>query len=726
MNEFIICAILVVLTTITFASKQRPENSATSILNFIKVHDSDFHIGVQKDIVLVLGITDSGASTLTALITGVELESIEMDNSQNGYCIVDTNEEFCKINGTTIIPNLMIDEQNGVSFYDCPAFGYSRGVKEDLTTSFTTEKLLDFAESVKFLFTISYSSFEVDNGDGLGFLDLVRYATTMIKDIEKYRDGIALVVTRISMADGESDADKIEIVASFLRLIKENLESEIPKELASGEEPASKQKIQFIDILLEKNENGYARIRVLRHPDMAGPLSEMPLIQNEKASILNMVSKNLRYIQKESNDFRFTISNNTKVCIDDVVDGLKDKLIADFNTIDSDIKRFILQKEKLSAGSVNKSMGALSMINGNLSEIISMEPTKFVKQLTHVVDTLDISVSSRIFNRFCNYVDFLDFVQLFSKNNFMMPIEILNQIADQRAYLNESQLWYNFMIDLSDKLSKYRVQQQSKNFDGNRILNLEINDQNEDKMVSALDIQSQLDHVDPEIYPKIQYLHVNTYKLKLLQGIWSQSMLPITKDCSSDGNLLIVKGFNVLISDILDSECWSNAAHIEIFAMNKVFLDADIKRPSIYLSIISPAWEIVLNNGASNRQINLRGADSPNYNSSAREGISYPNVNETRKNVKYPEKGENGMAGVRGGSGGNFFGIGWSINDNQLVLNVNGGDGGNGQDGGNGNFLFYFHFKSMRIDWLKWLTNFRFGWKRWRRTTENNGHSSFN
>lgn len=162
------------------------DDSVSAILDYIKIQDKNLVLATQSDVVLVLGITGSGKSTLTLLLTGAELEAKEIDGAEGSFLIVDKNN---KISGTstttskTIVPDLMIEEMNGTAFYDCPGFGDSRGAKIDIAATFAIRKLLNFAESFKFIFTASYNSMQVAIGDRLDFMELTRYATNIVMQL---------------------------------------------------------------------------------------------------------------------------------------------------------------------------------------------------------------------------------------------------------------------------------------------------------------------------------------------------------------------------------------------------------------------------------------------------------------------------------------------------------------------------------------------------------------
>lgn len=684
MIVFILLSIFSVLNVIPvlLATSTERESEVLSILDYVKEQDENFHVGSQKNVIMVFGAAGSGKSTLTSLITDADLESVAI---KNGFRIIDRDNNIDNLDNentpTAVIPNVMTDEQNGVTFYDCPPINGFNDVNKELAGTFAIRKLLNFAESIKFLFAMSMNP----NHNSHDILNLVQFATGLIKDIEKYCDAIALVVTNVpnkSMeGDDQDDGMEIESIAELVRQTKNDLVKRAQFEtISSDEKQAIDRQILFLDILLTKNLNEYPKIGMLRSATHAGPLTEMPLIQREKSIISNIVNKNLRFVYKEDTDFGYVISAKSKGYVDDIVKVLNGKLVAEFDVINSDIRRFLLQKEKHTSNSLNESIAAVSLIDQKLSQIISTEPIQFAMQLTSFVDTLAVSLSSRNFNKFLDWIKFADFVQLFGKNELQIPMQISSKIDTQREYLRDSQLWYSFLIQIRDKLSEYSAQ--STELDQGLLMNLTINGENTERIVSDLEIQSTINQIDANIYSTIQHLHVNPFKLKLLQGIWGQSLQRPSKKCSSDGKHLIVEGFNVRISDVLQSDCWGIATEIEVFALNKLFLDADIDRASIYLSIISPVWEIVLNDEQS-RRIKLIGNDGEVYSSHAK-------------------RGEHGVPGMPGSRGGQFFGIGWAINDHRLEINVNGGKGGNGQDGGQGTcqsifqtFLFGLNFSFL-------------------------------
>lgn len=136
--------------------------------------------------------------------------------------------------------------------------------------------------------------------------------------------------------------------------------------------------------------------------------------------------------------------------------------------------------------------------------------------------------------------------------------------------------------------------------------------------------------------------------------------------CSS--NKIMVKGFDIKISEVLAMECIGTAKFIEIFALNKLIIDADIDKEGFnaQLSVIAPTFEII-----GRRKMNLNGGSGESH-SSPQAHLSIGN-------------GRDGKPGNPGGTAGSLLVIGEKfINEKQCEIHVNGGSGGAGQDGGAG------------------------------------------
>lgn len=182
---------------------------------------------------------------------------------------------------------------------------------------------------------------------------------------------------------------------------------------------------------------------------------------------------------------------------------------------------------------------------------------------------------------------------------------------------------------------------------------------------------------------KMQYFHAvkNTfldYELAQVEG------------ASSD--VFRVAGNNVKMSEVWKRAQRNGVKAIDVFAMNRVFLDETIQANGVKLTIVAPMWEV----GSSDVvTVSLNGQDG--------EDLA-PAVNSQALS----DNGTSGRQGNPGRPGGHFFGVGDVFLKPELLrIEANGGDGGDGQDGGRGNEKVLLYRNSCEI--ISALVRFRWG-----------------
>lgn len=631
------------------------QNKVEPIFEFVKSNAEKIEFCDKKKIVIVMGDTGAGKTTLVSLITKQELRS-EQPTALEEYIIKDPNNQLISGLSTTVsktmIPNLMVHETTNTTYYDCPGFNDSRDVSHDISVSYFTRKLIKRASAVKFVFVIPYNSVKIANGNRHGFLNLAKHATTFIKNIDKYKDGIALVVTMVPPVN-KNDQKIIDVIASFLSDARAHLNKKISEIQSEVKKKVVERKIKFITILLKENDDRqFERIAILRLPNQTGPVAGMGMIQTERRYIKNMIHERLRYVKKEDSDFGYTVSDEYKDEIHQLVEHMELCLINDVKCIGSEFKRFYLDKEK----NIVDMQELKNMFLNAYQKVLHVEYDQlilFKNKLVNTAATLNIELSASNRKRFSDDIELINFLQCVSNLSLSSLFHISEGLTDLKAYLKESCHWYNFLLALHDHLSAYDVQKNAAAYFPRR-----------DKIIKFglnIDLEELSRDIGCEVYYMVKGITLNCYKLNTLKLVLNQALDNSLKiECSSD--TLTVKGYNVKISDI---GLWKDTVKfVEVFALNNLFIDADIIKigQNAQVSFIAPKWYII-----GDRQINLNGEDGEPHSESPLE------------------RAKDGVPGKPGGAAGNFLGIGKkSFCDQYLKIYMNGGKGGPGQDGAKG------------------------------------------
>lgn len=795
---FILCCFIAISVA---TNDQTDSKSIQAIYDFLEECSTNFTLGEQKDVVVVLGNTGSGKSTVTLLLIGAKLIAVETIEGSGDFVIKDEKNIISppeqSTQSQTLIPNLNIDKEANTSYYDCAGFEDSRGVAHDLSVTYLIQKLLKFAHSVKFMFVIPYSSVKV-GGDRHDFKKLARHATALIKNIDKYHDAIAMIVTKADtkIANGQIVPDEkiIESVGVFLNQTKMSL---------NGENANAKINMEkFIDILLQKQNNAFNRIQIVRSPTEAGSFNEMTFPKQEKHAIKMMLENTLKYTITENDDFGFSISAESmlivyelfieleRILINDVIsigdeihdfyaneltqiddkpqliinlmsgyeylshvtandldlfkqqlinatavlqinistinlnnfdrhieyvhfltsvsdvqlstnfqisDGLKNvteymiaateqyklellievkaNLAQDVLNINNEIKSFYLEKEMKTFDINNLNEFMVSQFNV-LSMVTSKEPAEFYNQLVTAVNSLHIKISTDTLKLLFKHIEMVQFLE--TLNNFT-HIQIENGLSTSMQYLSGAKDWYQFSVKLQNDVSQYNVQQNLAGFNVNAMVEnlnkliIQIDTNNTEMLFKDTGIKEFVDRVNGLNNAGMENLKINSIKLKSLKNLLQRSMItPIDSSCTANG--LIVKGYNIKMSEVVNIKCDSTLT--KIIAINKIFIDANVKKPETQFQIISPNWEII-----GDHTFELPGLNGANYDSPPPQAAAGMPGSPGAPGI-------HGEPGRPGHQGGHFFGIGSTfISGQTLKIISNGGLGGNGQDGGNGNYF---------------------------------------
>lgn len=477
----------VIIFTITFCAVQisnclpNPNSNNISendliskILQFWKEQDSQLNFGSKKDIVIFLGDTGTGKSALISLLTGDDLESVETYDGSETFRIIDKLGRVSQnstILSKTLFPELIPDKESDVVYFDCPGFEDTRGIKYEITTAYLIRKLLESANSVKFVFVIAQNSV-LDGGDRRGILNLARNGNSLVKNIEKFSDGIGLVVTKVEnvakMSKGKmvfvNDDTTLAGIRMFLSRAKHDFEILNRNNSDSAMDRQNNEgAIKLIEILLRNGTNGTPRIGLFRKPLETGSLNKMSTFGEERKSIKMMINQNLQYVPKDSNDFGFTLSAQSKLQANSLINEIGNRLKSDIISIGDEIVSFYSIQEEQSMYEIRSSVGPsnsgdfssdkdkhcskllllyneASLLNNRLTETVEADAQLFLKRFVSEVKASKIRQTTELLTNIQKYMEYIQFLinltKYFGWGSSELSSTILNAIQKMEKHLN--------------------------------------------------------------------------------------------------------------------------------------------------------------------------------------------------------------------------------------------------------------------------------------------------
>lgn len=632
----------------------------------------------SRDIVLIAGSVQASKTALISHLTDPNLiagdSSVHVDARSNFRDDNDnqTNDLATHCNDTdAIIPQLTSDKLNGIDYYNCPSVGAQQTIEHEILAMESAKKLLDCSQRrMKLVFTINLPPnrmFEVSRAD---FLSLAEQATTLLKNITEFRNSIMLVVTEFqdfyTNTEGQyqfiDDQNMTVRVATFLQRVKHSLDTTN----RWYTEHVKAKLIEFIDILLQTQEDEYIRIGISRLQLHDSAARNFELLHAEKLRIISILNYRLAYIDVSPADFNTAISTEMENLIRRRIVDVQNRLSQDVNSIDLAIKEFYASKEA-HMSDVFTFDNEISKASLKLSTRIRPDQSKpFIGQIAGIINELNVTIADHYIEQFARHTDYIDFLnnvtatESTNRQRAFIPISPLKSTI---KYLNDIKKWYSFVIKLSTAMDRYTAQQDITMMDVSDLLgNCTIFGENiggasiNVNTIALSEFSAKIG--SSSIFRTVANMTVNGHMLNALKMAVGWAYKPVELECT--GTKLTAFGYNVKISDLTSEECMKSASIIEIFAWNKLFIDADIEKMGqrAQVTFIGPTWEII-----GERRVILSG-----------ENAQAPAEAASRTNA-------NGEPGLPGGSSGHFLGIGNTFtNAQQLEVVAVGGKGGDGQN----------------------------------------------
>ncbi|CAL1285800.1 unnamed protein product [Larinioides sclopetarius] len=432
------------------ADEEKGDNVVKETLELLEKGEKEIKLDEKyKDVIMILGNTGSGKTTFIQWIAGdnSKLISKETEEGSGEYIIEGPGISNSTLKSETIFPELVIDAATNAAYYDCPGFSDTQGTSREIAETYFIKKVLDFLESLKMVFIINHSSVRkgVDRQD---FMKLLRHVTDLVKDIKKFEHSIAMVATKVDnqyiKQGGDivlvGDDKVIAAIAGFLQEVKQYLEDNLKlSNLIDIEKRFYENAIKFVEILLEKQGQNYPRIGIFRRPDMPGPVSNIPLLQEGKQHIGKILHEKLNLTSKHNEDFGYTVSEKTKNEINEIVEEMNKNLWSRLSNISGSIREYCENLVVQVRNKIHSFLSEVTVVDANPSEA-KVSRHKFINALNS---------TSELVNKTSNLANPEELAVIvnttISNLDIAIPEEDILYIANQANY-------FNFLQTVSDKI----------------------------------------------------------------------------------------------------------------------------------------------------------------------------------------------------------------------------------------------------------------------------------
>lgn len=376
-----------------------------SVLSLICEGEKQITFRPGVEVVALIGRTGASKSTLVEILAEVHQgHGLVL----NGEDVITEQNDTSSTRSKTLIPIWFYNNRTNTLFLDCPGFEDTRGPDYDIAVAHFNQLLLNKVHRVKFILVEAYRNV-VKGGERNALTTLLHHVTGIIKNIEKFRDSIALFASKAESS--ESDELIIKDIAKFLSQARADPDRD-------GDE------IKLIDILLDQQPNGgsYSRIGFLRFiKDFSADINSPAVLKN-KNTLDNIMYNKLRFTQIQDGDFGYTISDNSVLGIYQLADEITTGINSNVATLTQSIVIAYFPLLEVNVQVQEKTLGkfiqAYSYLFGVKQQLEKSENLEQFLEYTipEMAAKLNVTFAPGIIANVREYKDYLTFFQKISGN----------------------------------------------------------------------------------------------------------------------------------------------------------------------------------------------------------------------------------------------------------------------------------------------------------------------
>ncbi|XP_059489999.1 uncharacterized protein LOC132205134 [Neocloeon triangulifer] len=616
-------------------------------------------LGTSKDLILLIGSTGVGKSTLSKFLThNPSLQSTKVGSS---YVFIDNGTiSTITSKSMTLLPNVYQDKDTGLIIVDCPGFSDTREPKFEIAASYFVKQVLEYAKKLKIILAENHFSL-TEGADRFGLKRLLKHVSELIPNIERFRGSLALIATKV-INQGIPDEEEKADIMTFMN----NFATDLRNDLANQKQNATLYKtnegiLRALEVIY--GDGSGSNLALFRKPNKAGSPWESSLLQKCYADIRSLIFETTPWIDNTNQVYHYTLTTDSIVFIKDhLVPNNNRNVMAEVNKILSLFLAGIEAKISSSAISVDQKIQTVNSLKSQYSNVLGQLVT--VKDLVALSENLS-KVSSiqgtdpKVLERLVFKAQFFNDVGGVDIRQFVSEVRKEATKTDKR--LGDISQFYQFLQTLKLKLEEYSPQ---------------FVRQSSFRHITKADFKDFIfdaSKFNIEFGNKNQILSIplTDYMIADLNQVLSTSLNYIVNYVHDpQSKHLLIEARNLLTSEINNKiGAYQGVETVTIIAAKKIFVDQNLALINANLNFIAPVIEVINDN----KEIKLFASDAGPFPGKAADSNA----------LTVP--GAGGHAGYPGSNAGNFLLLANDvIKPDLLTVTSVGGRGGRGQNGGNG------------------------------------------
>ncbi|KAG4073303.1 hypothetical protein HA402_002648 [Bradysia odoriphaga] len=362
------------------------------ILRYLEIGLEDIETTDVKDVVMLIGATGVGKSTLAQFIAN-ETNTLRAQCVFGDCKIIDDSGTIGdSIISKTFLPNLVFHDSFQIPFYDMPGFNDNRNESIEIAISFFMRQILEEAETIKIVVLANFASFRTNSKTD--FANLLRNLVDLIKEPAKFRGGMAIVSTIVPVG-----ITHLEIIGRNTHFLHEELLPEIDS-LFGGDERYVRGSTEILENWLESDTGNYYDANYYSYfltPGIEGPLLENPLLATNKEFLNDVIWNRLQFMPTQPDDFGLSMSRAALYKLEKIGVCISHNLYGHMQTFSKNVENYMLDEltdvidvKETDTKHISELLTNLTSLDFSFDNNQPQEPlTVYLENLLHAVNKLE-------------------------------------------------------------------------------------------------------------------------------------------------------------------------------------------------------------------------------------------------------------------------------------------------------------------------------------------------
>jgi len=419
------------------------------IFDFIQIGEENIQTPPSSDVVIVVGLSGVGKSTLVQFIGNATNElSSECTRSGNCKIIDETGTIGDDLISKTFLPNLVVDVETNTSYFDMPGFNDNRNATVEIANSFFMTQVLNSSKRLKILILSTAASFNINQKSLI--VSLMTNFVSLFKNPAKYVGSTAMIST---VADAKSSHDeRIWLVMDFLNNDLRPVLNELFDPISA---PLVNETINAILISDTGHSDETKYLGYFVTPTLNGSLNEQQAFIDNHGNLTQITHENLHFTDSAPEDFGIPLSANALLLLERAHKCINEALKTLIQITSLEIRDTVMDNIQLiQSGDLSELEYTTDLMKNITLQDYSFADQKeqpvlfYVNKLEESLQNINTGIPDKAFEEIEKLGKMLDFIAKTSVQAETTPLEWVAPLKEIETNLQQQ---FNTIVEAIDK-----------------------------------------------------------------------------------------------------------------------------------------------------------------------------------------------------------------------------------------------------------------------------------